>query len=87
MYVKINESKCARKCALFKVKKEKTRVVSCTCMCERYYIYVFARAEISQCSIVTMHTSLGSMSKVWFRSIVSYRRNKDLRHVDDHFCN
>ena len=41
MYVKINESKCAGKCALFKVKKEKTRVVSCTCMCERYYIYVF----------------------------------------------
>ena len=82
MYVKINESKCAGKFALFKVKKEKTRVVSCTCMCESYYKNVFASAEFSQGSIITMHTSLGPMSKVCFRSIVGYMRNKDLRHVD-----
>ena len=43
---------------------------------------VFASTEISQGSIITMHTSLGPMSKVCFRSIVGYMRNKDLRHVD-----
>ena len=87
IYVKINEYKCARKRALFKLKKNKTRVVSCTCMCERYYIYVFASAEISQGNIITMHTSLGPMSKVWFRSIVGSRRYKYLWYVHYHFCN
>ena len=56
-------------------------------MCERYYIYVFARAEISQGSIVTMHTSLDSISKVRFRSIVGSRRYKYIRYVDYYFCN
>ena len=30
IYGKINENKCVGKCALFKVKKNKTLVVSCT---------------------------------------------------------
>ena len=61
--MKIIEYKCARMCALFKVKKNKTQVVSCTCMCESYYKIVSASAEISQGGIITMHTSLGPMSK------------------------